>query len=59
MNSYADGTTHFSSGTNVVLNDMENKTFNVFDWFLKNYLKENPDKLNLLLTFTEKNFYGN
>ena len=37
---------------------MENKT-NAFDWFSKNYLKVNPDKSNLLLTFTEKNFYEN
>ena len=59
MNSYADGTTHFSNGTNVVLNDMENKTFNVFDWFSKNYLIANSDKSNLLLTSTEKNFYEN
>ena len=44
VNSYADDTTHFSNGTSVVLNDMENKTFNVFDSFLKNYLKINPDK---------------
>ena len=50
MNSYADGTTHFSNGTKVVLNDMENKTSNVFDWFSKNYLKANPGKSNLLLT---------
>ena len=50
VNSYADGTTHFSNGTNVVLNDLENKTSNVFDWFSKNYLKANPDKSNLLLT---------
>ena len=46
VNSYADGTTHFSNGINVVLNDMENKTFNIFDWFSKNYLKANPDKWN-------------
>lgn len=35
VNSYASDITHFSKGTNVVLNDMENKTSNVFDWFLK------------------------
>ena len=34
---------------------MENKRSNVFDWFSKNYLKINPDKLNLLLTSTERN----
>ena len=59
VNSYADDVTHFSNGSNVVLNDMESKTSNVFDWFSKNYLKANPDKSNLLLTFTEKNFYKN
>ena len=35
VDSYAGDITHFSKGTNVVLNDMENKTSNVFDWFLK------------------------
>ena len=35
VNSYAGDITNFSKGTNVVLNDMENKTSNVFDWFLK------------------------
>ena len=59
MNSYADGITHFSNGTNVVLSDMENKTYNVFDWFSKNYLKANSGKSNLLFTSTEKNFYEN
>ena len=55
VNSYADDTTHFSKGTSVVLNDMENKRSNVFDWFSKNYLNVNPDKSNFLLTSTEKN----
>ena len=41
MNSYADDITHFSNGTNLVLNDMENKTSHVFDWFSKNYLRAN------------------
>ena len=59
VNRYAVGTTHFSNGANVVLNDMENKTFNVFDRLSKNYLKANPGKPNLLLTSTEKNFYEN
>ena len=59
MNRYAVGTTHFSNGAHVVLNDMENKTFNVFDRWSKNYLKANPGKPNLLLTSTEKNFYEN
>ena len=55
VNSYADDTTHFSNGTSVVLNHMENETSNVFDWFSKNFLKVNPDKSNLLLTSTGKN----
>ena len=59
VNSYVDNTTHFSNRTNVVLNDMENKSSNVFDWFSKNYLKANADKSNFLLTSSEKNFYEN
>ena len=59
VNSYADDTTHFSNGTKAVLNDMESKRSNIFDWFSKNYLKVNPDKSNLLFTSIEKNFYKN
>ena len=44
VNSCADGTTDFFNGTNVALNDMKNKTFNVFGWFAKNYLKDNSHK---------------
>ena len=57
MNSYVDDTTHFSNGTNVALNDMENKSSNVFDWFSKNNFKANADKSNFLLKSSEKNFY--
>ena len=32
---------------------MENKASNVFDWFSNNYLKGDPDKSNLLVTFKE------
>ena len=39
VNNSADGTNHSSNGTNVVLHGIENKIFNIFDWFSKNYLK--------------------
>ena len=54
--SYAYDTTPFANGTNVlrVLNDIENKASNVFDWFSNNYLKTNPDRSSLLLTSKEK-----
>ena len=56
MTSYADDTTSSPNGANVltVLNDIENKASNVFDWFSNNYLKGDPDKSNLLVTFKEE-----
>ena len=37
VTSYVNDTTHFSYGTNAltVVSDIENKVFNVFDWFSK------------------------
>ena len=37
VTSYVNDTTHFSHGTNAltVVSDIENKVFNVFDWFSK------------------------
>ena len=56
VTSYADDTTSSPNGANVltVLNDIENKASNVFDWFSNNYLKGDPDKSNLLVTFKEE-----
>ena len=38
------------------LNETKNIAFNVLDWFLKNCLKENPAKPNLLLTSKGETF---
>ena len=56
VTSYVDDTIAFSNATNVltVLNNIENKTSNLFDCFLNNYRKANLDKLNLLLTSKEE-----
>ena len=56
VTSYADDTTPFSNGTNVitVLNDIKNKASNIFDLLLNSYLKAHPNKSNLLLTPKEE-----
>ena len=44
-------TTPYSNGRNVtVLENIETKGKEVFNWFSMNYLKANPDKSRLLLT---------
>lgn len=45
---------HIGTNSFTVLNDIENKASNVFDWFSNNYLKGDPDKSNLLVTFKEE-----
>ena len=49
---YADDRTPYSNGKNVaaILENMETKGKEVFNWFSMNYLKANPDKSQLLLT---------
>ena len=49
---YADDTTPYSNGKNVVavLESIETKGKEVFNWFSVNYLKSNPDMSQLLLT---------
>ena len=50
--SYTDDTTPYSSGKNAatVLENIETKGKEVFNWFSTNYLKANPGKCQLLLT---------
>ena len=52
VTSYADDTTPYSNGKNIVtvLKNIETKGKEVFNWFSLNYLKGNPDKSKLLLT---------
>ena len=52
VTSYADDTTPYSNGKNVVtvLENIETKGKEVFNWFSMNYLKANPGKSHLLLT---------
>ena len=52
VTSYADDTTPYSNGKNVVtvLENIETKGKEVFNWFSMNYLKANPGKSQLLLT---------
>ena len=52
ITSYANGTTPYSNGKNVltVLENVETKGKEVFNWFCMNYLKVNPGKFQLLLT---------
>ena len=52
VTSYADDTTPYLNGKNVVtvLENIETKGKEVFNWFSMNYLKDNPDKTQLLLT---------
>ena len=52
VTSYADDTTPYSKGKNVVtvLENIETKGKEVFNWFSMNYLKANPGKSHLLLT---------
>ena len=60
MTSHAADITLFSDRANVLTvltsrtHDIENKASNVFYWFLKNYLKANPEKSHILLTFKEE-----
>ena len=46
VTSYADNTTPYSKGKNVVtvLENIETKGKGIFSWFSMNYLKANPDK---------------
>ena len=52
VTSYADDTTPYSNGKNVVtvLENIETKGKEVFSWFSMNALKANPYKSQLLLT---------
>ena len=52
VTSYADDTTPYSNGKNVVtvLENIETKGKEVFSWFSLNCLKTNPDKSQLSLT---------
>ena len=52
VTSYADDTTPYSNSKNVVtvLENIETKGKEVFNWFSMNYLKANPGKSHLLLT---------
>ena len=52
VTSYADDTTPHSNSKNVVavLENVETKEKEIFNWFSMNYLKANPDKSQLLLT---------
>ena len=52
VTSYADDTTPYSNGKNVVtvLGNIETKGKQVFNWFSMSYLKSNPGKSQLLLT---------
>ena len=52
VTSYADDTTPYSNGKNVltVLEYIETKGKEVFNWFSINCVKANPDKSQLLLT---------
>ena len=52
VTSYADDTTPYSNGKNVVavLENIETREKEVFNWFSMNYLKANSDKSQLLLT---------
>ena len=52
VTSYADDTTPYSNVKNVVtvLENIETKGKEVFNWFSMNYLKVNPERSQLLLT---------
>ena len=52
VTSYADDTTPYSNGKNIVtvLENIGTKGKEVFNWFSMNYVKANPDKSQLLLT---------
>ena len=52
VTSYADDTTPYSNSKNVVavLEKIETKGKEIFNWLSMNYLKANPDKSQLLLT---------
>ena len=56
VTSYADDTTPYSNGKNVVtvLENIETKGKEVFNWFSMNYLKANPGKSQLLLTSNDE-----
>ena len=56
--SYADDTTPYSNGNNVVtvLENRETKGKEVFNWISMNYLKANPDRSQLLLTSKDEAF---
>ena len=52
---YADDTTPYACRDSIdeVLNVLESETQNLFQWFINNGLKVNPDKCHLLLTSQE------
>ena len=56
VTSYADDTTPYSNGKNVVtvLENIETKGKEVFNWFSMNHLKANPGKPQLLLTSNDE-----
>ena len=59
VTSYADDTTPYSNGKNVVtvLENIETKGKEVFNWFSMNYLKPNPGKSSTLTNFKRWSFY--